>query len=111
MAAKHQIGMPDILTCTTSPANKVAASGTVRSLLPNTKLKAQVSERPERIVVNNGIGSKGSTLFQFIIDGNGSITFTYVAEKGGTIERKVKLSEQFQAKPIEHKRAIPQNPA
>jgi hypothetical protein len=110
MAAKYNIGMPDILTCETSSANNVAASGTVRSLLPNAKLNAQESERPERIVVNNGISSKGSTLFQFIIDGNGSVTFTYVAEKGGTIKRTVKLSKQFQAKPIEHKRAIPQDP-
>ena len=109
MAAKHHIGMPDILTCKTSSANNVAASGTVRSLLPNTKLKAQESERPERIVVNNGIGSNGSTLFQFIIDGSGSVTFTYAAEKGGTIERTVKLREQFHPKSIEHKRAIPQD--
>ncbi|HJN71851.1 MAG: peptidase M14 [Phycisphaerae bacterium] len=110
MAAKHQIGMPDILTCKTSAANSVAASGTVRSLMPNAKLRAQESERPERVVVNNGISSNGSTLFQFIIDGNGSVTFTYAAEKGGTIERTVKLSEQFQPKPIEHKRAIPHDP-
>jgi len=111
MAAKHHIGLPDILTCKTSPTNSVAASGTVRSLLPNVKLKAQESERPERIVVNNGIGSKGSTLFQFIVDGNGTVVFQYAAEKGGTIERSVKLTEQFQAKPIEHKRAIPQDPS
>jgi hypothetical protein len=111
MAAKHQIGMPDILTCNTSPSNSVAASGTVRSLLPNVKLKAQETKRPERMVVNDGIGSKGSTLFQFIIDGNGSVRFQYAAEKGGTIERSVKLIEQFQPKPIEHKRAIPEDPA
>jgi hypothetical protein len=75
------------------------------------KLKAQETKRPERLVVNNGIGSKGSTLFQFIIDGNGSVSFQYAAEKGGTIERSVKLIEQFQPKPIEHKRAIPEDPA
>jgi hypothetical protein len=61
--------------------------------------------------VNSGIGSNDSTLFQFIIDGNGSVTFQYDAEKGGSISRTVKLSEQFVPKPNEHKRAIPQDPA
>jgi hypothetical protein len=111
MAAKYQIGTPDVLVCKTSPTSKVAASGTVRSLLPNSKLDAQKTQRPERIVVNSGIGSNDSTLFQFIIDGNGSVTFQYDAEKGGSISRTVKLSEQFVPKPNEHKRAIPQDPA
>ncbi|MBC8523083.1 hypothetical protein H8D29_04080 [PVC group bacterium] len=109
MAAKHRIGLPDVLICETSRANKVAASGTVRSLLPNAKLNAQETERPHRIIVNNGIGSNDSTLFQFVIDGSGSVTFQYAAEKGGTIERTVKLTEQFQPKSIDHKRAIPQD--
>ena len=105
---KHHIGAPDILTCKTSNANDVAASGTVRSVLPNSKLTVIESKRPERIVVNRGIGGKDSTLFQFIIDGYGEVEFSYVAEKGGTLNRKVQLKEQFEPKPIEHKRSIPQ---
>ena len=66
------------------------------------------SEQPYRIVVNKGISGKGSTLFQFIVDGFGEIEFEYKAEKGGTLTRKVQLKEQFDPKPIEHKRSIPE---
>ena len=107
MAAKHQIGLPDVLTCVAKPGCKVAASGTVRSLLPTTKLSAGETEQPERIVVNRGIGSMDSTLFQFIVSGWGEVTLKYEAQKGGTLNRTVKLQEQFEPKPIEHKRAIP----
>ena len=110
MAARHHIGMPDILTCKTSGTNHVATSGTVRSLLPTTKLSLIESERPERIVVNRGIGGQDSTLFQFIVDGFGDIEFEYSAEKGGTLTRTVQLKEQFEPKTIEHKRAIPVPP-
>jgi hypothetical protein len=57
-------------------------------------------------VINNGIGGNDSTLFQFIIDGKGEVTFTYNAEKGGSLSRKVSLKEQFDPKPILYKRAI-----
>jgi hypothetical protein len=110
MAAKHHIGAPDILTCSTTNSNSVAASGTVRSLLPTTKLSVIDSQRPERLVVNRGIAGKDSTLFQFIVDGYGEIEFDYTAEKGGSLNRKVQLKEQFEAKPIEHKRSIPNPP-
>ena len=107
MAANHHIGLPDLLTCTTNSGSKVAASGTVRSLLPTAKLSANDTEQPQRIIVNRGIGSMDSTLFQFIVSGWGEVTFEYEAQKGGTLHRTVKLQEQFEPKPIEHKRAIP----
>ncbi|MBT5409542.1 MAG: peptidase M14 [Phycisphaerae bacterium] len=106
MAARHHIGTPDILTCKTNSQNDVAASGTVMSLLKTTKLQRIASENPNRIVINNGIGGNDSTLFQFIIDGKGEVTFTYNAEKGGSLSRKVSLKEQFDPKPILYKRAI-----
>jgi hypothetical protein len=109
MASRHNIGVPDVLTCETNSSSKVAASGTVRSILPTTKLNAQETERPERIVVNRGIGSNSSTLFQFIVSGWGDITLTYKAQKGGTLQRTITLQEMFEPKPIEHKRSIPNN--
>jgi hypothetical protein len=111
MAAKHHIGAPDILNCVTSYANKVATSGTVRSLLPTTKLSVIESEHPQKILVNDGISGNGSTLFQFIVDGSGQIEFSYKAEKGGTLHRKVQLKEQFAPKPVNNKRAIPDDPS
>ena len=111
MAARHHIGLPDVLTCTTLGTNNVAASGTVKSLLPTTKLTVIDSEQPQRIVVNRGIDGKGSTLFQFIVDGFGEIEFEYKAEKGGILTRNVQLKEQFVPETIEHKRAIPEPPA
>jgi hypothetical protein len=107
MASKHNIGSPDVLTCATGSSTHVATSGTVRSLLKTTKLSVIDSEHPDRILVNRGIGSNDSTLFQFIIDGYGDVVFTYEAEKGGTVERKVQLKEQFEPRLHEHKRAIP----
>jgi hypothetical protein len=107
MSAKHHIGSPDVLECKSAGTNSVAASGTVRSLQKTTKLDAIDSEHPNRILVNNGISGNGNTLFQFIVNGFGEVGFTYTAEKGGTLERKVQLKEQFVPKPIEHKRAIP----
>jgi hypothetical protein len=107
MAAKHHIGSPDVLECVTSGTNNVATSGTVSSLQKTTKLDVIESEHPNRILFNKGISSKGSTLFQFIVDGFGEIEFSYQAEKGGTLRRKVQLKEHFIPKPIEHKRAIP----
>jgi len=109
MASRHNIGVPDVLTCETNSSSKVAASGTVRSILPTTKLNAQETERPERIVVNRGIGSNSSTLFQFIVSGWGDITLTYKAQKGGTLQRTITLQVMFEPKPIEHKRSIPNN--
>jgi hypothetical protein len=96
-----------VFTCKTSGTNKVSASGTVRSLQKTAKLNEIESEHPQKILVNNGISGKDSTLFQFIISGFGEISLTYKAEKGGTLHRKVQLKEQFVPKEIEHKRAIP----
>jgi hypothetical protein len=107
MAARHHIGSPDVLECKSAGTNSVAASGTVRSLQKTTKLDAIDSEQPNRILVNNGISGNGSTLFQFIVTGFGEVAFTYTAQKGGVLEQKVQLKEQFVPKPIEHKRAIP----
>jgi hypothetical protein len=107
MAAKHHIGSPDVFTCKTSGTNKVSASGTVRSLQKTSKLNEIESEHPQKILVNDGISGKDSTLFQFIISGFGDINLTYKAEKGGTLQRKLQLKEQFVPKEIEHKRAIP----
>ena len=109
MAAKHHIGSPDVLECFTSGTSNVATSGTVRSLQKTTKLDVIESEHPQRILVNSGIGSKDSTLFQFIISGFGEVKFDYKAEKGGTLSRTLHLKEQFVPKQIEHKRAIPDN--
>ena len=107
MAARHHIGSPDIMTCTTTSSSQVATSGTVRSLQKTTKLDVIESEHPQKILVNNGISGKDRTLFQFIVDGSGHVEFSYQAEKGGTIHRKVQLKEQFAPKPVHNKRAIP----
>jgi len=107
MAARHHMGKPDVLSCVTSNSNDVAISGTVRSILPNTKLSVIDSEKPQRILVNRGISGNDSTLFQYIVSGYGNITLQYEAEKGGTIEQIVTLKEQFVPRTITFKRSIP----
>ncbi len=107
MAARNHIGSPDILLCKTSPTNNVATSGTVQSIQPTAKLTVIESEQPQKIIVNNGINGKDSTLFQFVVSGFGEIELTYEAEKGGELQQTVQLKEQFVPKTIEHKRSIP----
>lgn len=87
MARQHRIGQPDRLTC---EGATVVASGTVSSVLPNARLNP-VEHRPERIQHWNGIGSHGSQLFRFIVEGSGEVKLTYASQKGGTIKKTVTL--------------------
>ncbi|MCZ6493289.1 MAG: M14 family metallopeptidase [Planctomycetota bacterium] len=92
LARQKKIGARDVLACTAGPEARVAASGTVRNLLPTTKLTATERD-PHRIWIDRGIPSRGRRLFRFIIEGTGSVELAYVSQKGGTIRRTVDLKE------------------
>jgi hypothetical protein len=89
-ARRNDIGARDRITCTPPPDGAVVASGTVQSLLPNARLDA-VERSPARIWNDAGIPGRGSRLFRFLVQGNGSIELEYSSQKGGTIRKSVEL--------------------
>jgi hypothetical protein len=89
-ARTKKIGARDVITCTPSAEAEVVASGTVSSLLPDTKLEA-VERDPERIWNASGISGRGRRLFRFLVAGSGSVELEYASQKGGTIQQSVDL--------------------
>jgi hypothetical protein len=89
-ARQKKIGARDVITCTPGDGNEVVASGTVSSLLPNTKLDA-VKRNPQRIWNDRGISGRSRRLFRFLVSGSGSVELAYVSQKGGTIRTTVEL--------------------
>ena len=90
-ARTKKIGARDSIACR-GPLARVAASGTVSSLLPSARLNA-VEHQPERIWNVSGIPGHGSRLFMFLVTGSGVVELEYKSEKGGTIRREVELVE------------------
>ncbi len=107
MASRHKIGLPDFMTCDTGSGAVVVASGTVRSLLPTAKLDYRDTPRPWRLANESGIGSRSTRLFRFLVEGGGDITLRYEAQKGGTIERRIPLSETLEERPVIEHNTIP----
>lgn len=93
LAAQKGIGRRDFLDCAASEGAKVVASGRVDSFFPWEQMDAEDTPKPERIWNGRGIGSRDSTIFRFLVAGNGSVTLTYSSEKGGTIKRTIELAE------------------
>jgi len=89
IASQKGIGARDSITAKASDG-KIVTSGTVFSLAPDAKLQA-VERMPERIWNDNGIGTYGSRVFRFYVEGEGSIDFTYTSQKAGKITQTVKL--------------------
>ncbi len=83
LAAKKGIGLPDLLTLA---GPEVVLSGTLsdrfdRSLTP-------IEHRPERVLVEKGIGSKKISTFRFLVEGarGDLVTLRYQAQKARDIE-------------------------
>ncbi len=92
-ARQKKIGARDVITCTPGRRAKVAASGTVSSFLPNTKLDA-VKRDPQRIWNDRGVPGRGSRIYRFLVSGSGSVKLEYRSEKGGTISKQVRLRKR-----------------
>ena len=91
MARMKKIGARDSLCVTSKTGAEVVASGPVRSLMPWVKMDASESPKPACIWNDSGIGSKGSELFRFLIEGQGQVDLTYTSQKGGRIKQTVDL--------------------
>ena len=103
IARNKKIGARDSICVTSTTGATVAASGTVNSMLPYTKMDASETPKPECLWNDAGIGSKGSELFRFLIEGQGSVDVTYTSEKGGTINKTITLEAVEPAHPDDAK--------
>ena len=92
LARKNKIGARDVLSCSETDTARVVAAGTVSSLTPGTKMEP-VERNPQRIWNEKGIPGRGRRLFQFIVEGSGTVELEYVSRKGGAIRRTVELKE------------------
>ena len=70
------------------------ASSGVNSFTPWSSMSIPEDQhRPHRIRNEQGVGSNGTRLFRFLVEGDEPVTLRYVSDKGGTIERVVPLEE------------------
>lgn len=93
IAAQHGIGLPDRLTVE-GDGIEIATSGTLSDRFDTTL--SPTEHRPQRMLVERGIGSRDRSSFRFVIAGpkNAEITLRYEAEKARDIETTIRLTEQ-----------------
>lgn len=93
LAANEKLGAPDRLEVTVGGGATVVAGGTVARFDDETF--EPVRTRPDRIVVEEGIGSRVSRTFRFLVRGTKgqSLAFRYVAEKAADLEFAVSLGD------------------
>ena len=93
-ARRHRIGHPDELVCDTGDSTRVVASSGVNSFTPWSGMSIPDDQhRPHRIRNEQGVGSNGTRLFRFLVEGDEPVTLRYISDKGGTIEQIVPLQE------------------
>jgi len=88
MARRNGIGSPDVMTC---KGATVVAGGVVDGWIrPEFE---PVRHEPGRLVVNDGVPSRGERIFRFLVEGasGDSVTLRYSAEKATDIETSVVL--------------------
>ena len=87
-AQRSDIGAPDLMHCEGAP---VVAGGTVDGWVrPEFE---PVRNEPGRLVVNEGVPSRGERIFRFLVEGasGDSVTLRYEAQKAKDIETTVVL--------------------
>ena len=93
-ARRNNIGLPDELVCDTGDDARVVASSPVNSFTPWSGMSIPEDQhRAHRIRNEQGIGSNGTRMFRFLVEGEGPVTLRYLSQKGGTIEQVVALEE------------------
>lgn len=90
ISARNKIGLPDLLTL---DGADVVLAGTLGDRYDRTM--RPVEHRPQRVLVEQGIGSKARGTFRFLIEGNegDEIVLRYAAEKARDIELTLSLTE------------------
>jgi hypothetical protein len=87
VVAQHKLHRQDIATLTGA---KVISSGIVQDPFLN-KVRLQL-QRPERLVVEGGIGGAQTEMLMFLVEARpGTVTFTYDSVKAGKISGSITL--------------------
>lgn len=91
IAARNEIGLPDLLTLFGAD---VLISGQVSDRFDRTM--GPVTQRPERMLVEQGIGGNSMSTFRFLVRGEEGkmISLSYVAEKAKDIELRLPLRQR-----------------
>jgi hypothetical protein len=87
IVGRNKLHRADVATLT---GGKVIASGIVTDAYLN-KVQLQ-RERPERLLVNSGVGGYSTTMLMFLVEARpGNLTFTYDSVKAGKVTGTVTL--------------------
>ncbi|MEZ5989398.1 MAG: M14 family metallopeptidase [Planctomycetota bacterium] len=80
-AAARHIGRPDLLLCEPEGV-EVLAAGRVRDRFrPEATVPLPERQRPTRIPIEEGVGSRGRLSIRYLVRGQGTLRFRYEAEK------------------------------
>ncbi|MGD2109492.1 MAG: M14 family metallopeptidase [Phycisphaerae bacterium] len=99
LAAKRKIGARDQVTLSPGGRSdaKVLASGVLETWHQSSM---KLTERhPERIWLDEGIGSHGRRVVRWLVRGKGTLELKYSSQKGGTIARQVTLEASASRSP------------
>jgi hypothetical protein len=94
VAAERGIGARDIAVCRPVEGHtaRAVASGTMRTWrTPSVTLTRQ---HPDRLWLNNGIGSRGGRIIRWFVSGRGSVELEYRSQRGGSIKHQVILDTE-----------------
>jgi len=86
--AKNHISRPDLLTVSGKNIKVIYAAKVLDKWLNRVEI---IKNRPERIVIDNGIDGKSSKTFMWIVKGSGKIKINFDAVKGGKVNKTIAL--------------------
>lgn len=94
LATDKRIGWPDMLEVTADDGNAtVVAANSLSSWLDlrPQPLTSGGTREPERLLIPDGIPSRGTRVFEFIVEGNKgtSLTLRYASQWAATVEHVV----------------------
>ncbi|MFT5422255.1 MAG: hypothetical protein ACI89L_000012 [Phycisphaerales bacterium] len=91
--ASRDIGTADLLTCTTAEGARVVASGARQNRQDDTISPER--HEPARVLVEGGVGSRGTLLYRFYIEGvaGQTVNFSYESERAKTITAQITMGE------------------
>ncbi|RKY82129.1 peptidase M14, partial [candidate division KSB1 bacterium] len=85
---KNHISRPDLLTVSGRNIKVIYAAKVLDKWLNRVEI---IKNRPERIVIDNGIDGKSSKTFMWIVKGSGKIKISFDAVKGGKVNKIIAL--------------------
>jgi Zinc carboxypeptidase len=90
-AAKHHIGRPDLLVATGEGSKILSASRFYDDYRKNQGTPLPKEIQPNRIPINEGIGSNGKLRIRYLVQGKGTMRLGYEAEKAKNLEFEIPI--------------------